>query len=358
MNTKVQNTESESVILKKKPNIIVYGIVALFFCVAFYNVYSAYSEKKRVKAEQEVQRLEALELKQKRQRETERLAELEHARKLQKIEQQRLDSERAIQQSKLESQQRIALYEAMKRAKKQAREDEALQRRIESAREHKSIPEGIPGHIEKEILSSTYLTIRNNPKDFIGNYQPQSILNSAKLTKGGADGLMLFSMISTDLKAIEEVIEIGHDVNAQNKTGFTPLMYASAYNTSDVVLFLIEQGADKKTTEYLSEGNALHLAARLNPKPEVVEALVKSGIDVEAKDKDGNTPLLVAAMHNQNLQVVEKLIGLGADINVINSDGKVAYSYAYERVNKLSVLGGFEGISEPYFQSVINIIRP
>jgi len=328
--------------------------VALFFCVAFYNVYSAYSEKKRVKAEQEAQRIEALELKRIQQREAERLAELEHARKLQEIEQKKLDAEKKIQQSKLEAQQRIALYDAMKQAKKQARKDEALQRRIASAREHKGYIENVAENIMQTILTSTYLVIRNNPKDYLGTYKaPQSILRGAKLTKGDADTLMMFAMLSTDLKAMQELITIGNKVNSQNKTGFSALMFASAYNEVGIVEFLLEQGADTKITEYLSEGNALHIAARLNPKPEVLEALIKAGMDIEAKDKDGNTPLLIASQFNQNLQVVEQLIELGADKGAMNNDGQVAYKYVYERVNKLSVLGGFQEISDEYGKEVM-----
>ena len=218
---------------------------------------------------------------------------------------------------------------------------------------------GVP--IYTIIQTSTYLMIRNNPSDYIDTYEPpQSIVGRAKLTKGGADTLMMFSIFSTDLKALAELIKIGNDPKAQNKAGFSALMFASAYNTPEVINFLLEQGAELEITEYLSEGNALHIASRLNPKPEVFEALVEAGLDIESKDKDGNTPLLIASQFNQNLQVVEKLIVLGANIEVMNSEGKSAYQYAHDRVDRKRGLpfGQFEFISKDYEQSVLTKLRP
>ncbi|MGH1540683.1 MAG: ankyrin repeat domain-containing protein [Arenicella sp.] len=354
--TSSTQAENQTPQAKKKPNILIYAAIAIFFCIALYNVYSAYSEKKRVKAQQEAQRIETLELKKQQQLEAQRQAELEQAQKLQELEQQKLATQLAQAEQKLQQQQKMAEYQATRQAQVQAKEDKRLQRRIDDARTLHN-PEGLPSNTVQGIQQATYLTIRNNPKDYLGNYQPQSILKSAKLTKGGADGLMLFSMVSTDLKAIAEVIQIGNDVNAQNKSGFTPLMFASAYNTSEVVSFLIEQGAKKETTEYITEGNALHVASRYNPKPEVVEALIKAGFDLEARDKDGNTPLLLAVKYNQNLQVVEKLVELGADISASDATGNVAYSHALKRTQKKVPMGRFKRVSREYEDLIIGKLK-
>ncbi len=53
---------------------------------------------------------------------------------------------------------------------------------------------------------------------------------------------------------------------------------------------------------------------------EVIELFIDSGVDVNVKDKDGNTALHEAAIKGY-LDIVRWLIGNGADVNVENSDG-------------------------------------
>jgi ankyrin repeat protein len=46
-----------------------------------------------------------------------------------------------------------------------------------------------------------------------------------------------------------------------------------------------------------------------------VQALIKAGADVNAKDKDGVTPLMLAAQNSRDPQIVRALIRAGADVN-------------------------------------------
>jgi hypothetical protein len=330
----------------------------VFFFVAWFNVYNYFQESRQAVLEQEAQRIAQVEKLKADAAEAERKAQLEHEVEMQNLALEKDRKEAELLDRKVKSQQRLEGYQLLKQARKSATQDRYLQRRIESARKHKYIPEGLSGKVTIGIKSATYLTIPNNPEDYSGNFKPSSILTADKLTSGGADGLMLFSTVSTDLKAIGEVINIGHDVNTRNKSGYTALMFASAYNSPEVVSFLIEQGADLKASEFITEGNSLHVSARFNPKPETIEVLAKQGLDIEATDKDGNTPLLLATKYNQNLQVVEKLIELGADVNVLDSSGKDAYGYAYERINKRVPMGRYETISKEFEESVLEQLKP
>lgn len=341
-----------------KKNLIVYGAIALFFFIALFNVYNFFQERRQAVLDKEAERIANVEKLKADNAEAERKAKIQHEIEMQNLALEKDRKEAELLEQKVRKQERLEQYQLLKDARKSAKKDRRLQMRIESARTHKYIPEGLPSKTTRGIKSATYLTIRNNPKDYTGNFKPNSILKADKLTSGGADGLMLFSMVSTDLKAIAEVIKIGHDVNARNKSGHTPLMFAGAYNSPEVVSFLVEQGADLKLTEYVAQGNALHISARLNPKPETIEKLVALGLDIEAIDKDRNTPLLLATKYNQNLQVVEKLIELGADVNVLDNSSQDAYGYAYERINKRVPMGRYEFISDEYQESVLEQLKP
>ncbi len=336
--------------------LITITIAAVIFGIASYNVYNFFQEKQRIKAEKHAQKIALVEAQRKQKLEAQRQAEIEHQTKLNEIALAKARTEAELLEKKIEQQKRIEQYELLKNAKKAAREDELLQRRISNARKINNY-EGLPGNSIDGIKGATYLNIRNNPLDYTGNYKPNSILKLGKLTTGGADGLMLFAMVAENLKSINEMIAIGHDINARNKAGYTPLMFASAYNTPEVISFLIQQGANTNSTEDLTQGNSMHVSARFNPMPETIEQLVKQGMDINATDKDGNTPLLIASQFNQNLQVVEKLIELGADITAANHTGNVAYTYVYERLKLKYPMGKFKSISKDYETDVLALLE-
>ena len=58
-----------------------------------------------------------------------------------------------------------------------------------------------------------------------------------------------------------------------------------------------------------------------------VEAVVRSGADVNMKDKDGSTALMSATVQGE-MKCVEILIAAGADVNHKNNDGETALFFA------------------------------
>ncbi len=86
--------------------------------------------------------------------------------------------------------------------------------------------------------------------------------------------------------------------------------------TLDKVKAEIANGADVNAKD--NEGlTALILAARMTNNPEVIKALIKAGADVNAKIESGGskggTALMVAAAANKNPEVAKVLIDAGAD---------------------------------------------
>jgi ankyrin repeat protein len=60
---------------------------------------------------------------------------------------------------------------------------------------------------------------------------------------------------------------------------------------------------------------------------EMVKALIDKGADVNAKDKDGQTALMLAAGGGYT-EIVKALIEKGADVNAKNNTGDTALSLA------------------------------
>jgi len=69
-----------------------------------------------------------------------------------------------------------------------------------------------------------------------------------------------------------------------------------------------------------------------NSTPEVITALVEAGADVNAKNPDGSTPLILAAKHNTHSEVITTLRELGANPDTKDNYGKSAIDYAREKI--------------------------
>ncbi len=58
---------------------------------------------------------------------------------------------------------------------------------------------------------------------------------------------MLFAAVRKGrLNALENVLKLGADINAQDMDGWTPLIYAAVYKKQKAAQLLIENGADPK----------------------------------------------------------------------------------------------------------------
>ena len=80
------------------------------------------------------------------------------------------------------------------------------------------------------------------------------------------------------------------DPNARNKFGRTPLHYAAQGEAPALVNALVKAGAKVNARDERGGWTPLHLAAWFGKTPAVVAALVDAGADPGAKDKKGKTP--------------------------------------------------------------------
>ena len=90
------------------------------------------------------------------------------------------------------------------------------------------------------------------------------------------------------------------DVNAKNKTGATPLHFATNYG-----------------------------------QLEIVELLISKGADVNAKDHVSITPLhLVPIFHNHQLKIAGLLIAKGANVNAKSDVDETPLDWAVDNAHK------------------------
>lgn len=116
-------------------------------------------------------------------------------------------------------------------------------------------------------------------------------------------------------------------VNDYANDGFFPLALAAFFGHKEVVAYLLDHNADiHQAATNAQRVNALH-AASANRHLEIARLLIERGIDVNAEQEGGFTPLQAAAQNGQ-LEMVELLLQHGANVGVQNKNGQTALDLA------------------------------
>jgi len=122
-----------------------------------------------------------------------------------------------------------------------------------------------------------------------------------------------------EIKDVKKILDNGIDPNARMLFWPSPLYFAVVRKIVSLVNFLVDRGANP----YLRDGEGffyLHQAASVGSISLVDYFHELLGIDIDFKDFDGNSPLLIAAKYGKT-ETVKHLISKGADILERNEDG-------------------------------------
>ena len=187
--------------------------------------------------------------------------------------------------------------------------------------------------------------------------------------RAGANAILLLAPHSKNGKIIAYFQEKGLDINAVDKQGNNILFYAAKGGNVDLMKKYIAEGFEYKKINVDGENivvfasvggrgssiplevyqyfdslgldmaltnnageNALHNVASNTKDLRIIDFFIEKGIDVNQKNKEGNTSFLNAAKGN-NLLVLEKLVPSTQNIDQQNIEGLSALTYAIKSMN-------------------------
>ena len=115
---------------------------------------------------------------------------------------------------------------------------------------------------------------------------------------------LVYAIKTGDVSLVEVILDTyqGMNFDILNDEGKAPIHYAAESGLEEVVKKLLEKKVNLSLTDKLGN-NALHLALMSDKVSSAIcELLVKSGLDINAKNNEGKTPLDLAKQKNISLK--------------------------------------------------------
>lgn len=127
-----------------------------------------------------------------------------------------------------------------------------------------------------------------------------------------------------DYEDLQNLLDLGAEVNARGKYGDTALIWAALRGQAKMVQYLLAKGAEVNAKNDVKE-TPLILATD-NKNVAVVRLLLAHGADINSKRYDGATPLMIASRY-ADVEMVKLLLAAGANPKEKDNAGQTALDY-------------------------------
>lgn len=150
---------------------------------------------------------------------------------------------------------------------------------------------------------------------------------------------------------IQEIIDLGFDVNSRNNEYMTPLHLAAKSDFTDAIHILLENGADMESQTKIFQYTPLYIAC-ISGKSNAARLLLEKGANVNAVDMIG-CPILFCDRINKP-EIIELLLEYGASLDYEDKYGRKWDTEKYSCANSSTRevirkwLAECEMVKEPY----------
>nr|XP_044604783.1 fibronectin type 3 and ankyrin repeat domains protein 1 isoform X2 [Equus asinus] len=154
----------------------------------------------------------------------------------------------------------------------------------------------------------------------------------------GKDSLML-ACYAGHLEVVKYLRRHGASWETRDLGGCTALHWAADGGHCNVIEWMLKDGCEVDAVDTGSGWTPLMRVSAVSGNQGVASLLIDAGADVNVRDKDGKTPLMVAVLNNHE-ELVQLLLDKGADASVKNEFGKGVLEMArvFDRQNVVCLL--------------------
>ena len=121
---------------------------------------------------------------------------------------------------------------------------------------------------------------------------------------------------------VKLALSLGANIEERNESGQTAFILAAKHYNSAVINYLFSKGADVEARDNMGQ-----TAIFYSREEQITQILINNGAKINIRDRDGCTPLMVA-IGNYTLSSgnshIEYLVEQGADVNAKNNNGETA----------------------------------
>ena len=202
----------------------------------------------------------------------------------------------------------------------------------------------------KELETKLYNAVTDNDTELLSELlKEQKIDINFKVQNGGT--LLHYAKSK---EAVEILMSAGIDWTLQDNDGMTAFaknferVYIKTYE--DRLLAMLKVGVNINAPAYFDEAPVIKIsnnATTLSANIEQLQFLAKNGADLNIKNSQGYTPLMLAVLKN-NIDMVRALLEAGADTSVTDNKGRTAKEIGQSLINS--------GYFIPALKTVINDI--
>jgi hypothetical protein len=156
--------------------------------------------------------------------------------------------------------------------------------------------------------------------------------HGAQVNAQDKDGytLLMYAAFFDHPKTVDVLLEYGANVNAQTKSGKTLLMMAVRCPLDSSMMQKLLERANVNMQDHDGKTALMAAAYYFSTNPDMLKMLLRYGANVNMQDHDGRTALYCSLSTGGGARIIPQLLAHGADPNLADKHGKTPLKLAQE----------------------------